>query len=65
MQSLPLISHDGTNLAARVFAPPGPAVGSVVIGGAMGVRQEYYAPFADWLSGQGWRVGTFDYRGSG
>ncbi len=65
MQALTLISHDGTNLAARVFEPPRPAVGSVVIGGAMGVRQEYYAPFADWLAGQGWRVVTFDYRGSG
>jgi predicted alpha/beta hydrolase len=36
-----------------------------VIGGAMGVRQDYYAPFAQWLAGQGWRVTTFDYRGSG
>ena len=31
----------------------------------MGVRQDYYAPFAQWLSGQGFRVTTFDYRGSG
>jgi len=29
------------------------------------VRQDYYAPFAAWLSGQGFRVTTFDYRGSG
>ncbi|MES2416072.1 MAG: alpha/beta fold hydrolase [Pseudomonadota bacterium] len=38
---------------------------SVVIGGAMGVRQDYYAAFAGWLAGQGFRVTTFDYRGSG
>ena len=38
---------------------------SVVIGGAMGVRQDYYAAFAQWLSTQGFRVTTFDYRGSG
>ncbi len=38
---------------------------SVVIGGAMGVRQDYYAAFAHWLSTQGFRVTTFDYRGSG
>ncbi len=38
---------------------------SVVIGGAMGVRQDYYAAFAGWLSKQGFRVTTFDYRGSG
>ncbi len=65
MQNLALVSHDGTKLAARVFEPPGAPKGSVVIGGAMGVRQEFYAPFADWLAGQGWRVTTFDYRGSG
>ena len=42
-----------------------PARASVVIGGAMGVRQDYCAPFAEWLAGQGFRVTTFDYRGSG
>ncbi|HYF42976.1 MAG TPA: alpha/beta fold hydrolase [Ramlibacter sp.] len=58
-------SIDGTKIAARVFDPPGEAQGSVVIGGAMGVRQDYYAAFAQWLALQGWRVTTFDYRGSG
>jgi len=48
-----------------VYEPDSPDRGSVVIGGAMGVRQDYYAPFAQWLAGQGWRVTTFDYRGSG
>jgi predicted alpha/beta hydrolase len=52
-------------IAARVFEPPAPARASVVIGGAMGVRQAFYAPFAQWLSTQGFRVTTFDYRGSG
>ena len=47
-----------------VYEPEQPARGSVVIGGAMGVRQDYYAPFAQWLAGQGWRVTTFDYRGT-
>jgi predicted alpha/beta hydrolase len=56
---------DGAKVAARLYAPDGPARGSVVIGGAMGVRQDFYAPFAQWLAGQGWRVATFDYRGSG
>ncbi|MEJ6021991.1 alpha/beta hydrolase family protein [Ramlibacter sp. PS4R-6] len=58
-------SKDGTKIAARVFETPGPARGSVVIGGAMGVRQDYYQPFAQWAAQQGWRVTTFDYRGSG
>lgn len=55
----------GAPLVACVYEPTGPAHGNVVIGGAMGVAQDFYAPFAQWLSGQGWRVTTFDYRGSG
>ncbi|MES2938763.1 MAG: alpha/beta fold hydrolase [Pseudomonadota bacterium] len=66
MKPLALHSADGTELAAHVFEPAqGTPVGSVVIGGAMGVRQLFYAPFAKWLAAQGWRVTTFDYRGSG
>lgn len=56
---------DGTRLQARSYEPAGLSQGSVVIGGAMGVRQDFYAAFAQWLAGQGWRVTTFDYRGSG
>lgn len=55
----------GPPLAACVYEPAVAARGNVVIGGAMGVVQDFYAPFAQWLSGQGWRVTTFDYRGSG
>ena len=51
--------------AVREFAPATAARGSVVLGGAMGVPQTYYAPFAQWLAAQGWRVTTFDYRGHG
>ncbi|MBI5279797.1 MAG: alpha/beta fold hydrolase [Burkholderiales bacterium] len=65
MRAETLTSADGTQLAARSYEPAQDARGSVVIGGAMGVRQEYYANFAEWLSREGWRVTTFDYRGSG
>ena len=34
----------------RVYDSSGPTRASVVIGGAMGVRQDYYTPFAEWLS---------------
>ena len=54
-----------TTVATCVFEPEGAARASVVIGGAMGVRQDYYASFAQWLAGQGFRVTTFDYRGQG
>lgn len=65
MEKVVLQASDGANIAGRVYHPEGPAQGSVVIGPAMGVRQEFYAPFAQWLAGQGWRVTTFDYRGAG
>lgn len=65
MDKVTLRASDGAELAARVYAPAGEARGAVVIGGAMGVRQDFYASFAAWLAGQGWRVTTFDYRGSG
>jgi predicted alpha/beta hydrolase len=65
MNSITLHAADGVPLAARVYEPEGHAQGNVVIGGAMGVRQDYYASFAAWLAAQGWRVTTFDYRGSG
>ena len=56
----------GAVIELRLFAPAaGAAVGAVLIGGAMGVRQSFYRPFAQWLSGLGYVVATFDYRGVG
>ena len=53
------------SLALRVYEPAGAARASVVIGGAMGVRQSFYEAFARWMAQQGFRVTTFDYRGHG
>jgi len=58
-------ADDGHKLGVRVFESKGQAQASVVIAAAMGVRQDFYAPFAQWLAAQGWRVFTFDYRGMG
>jgi len=65
MQQETLTTPDGAAIVLRTWEPAGERRGNVVIGGAMGVRQDYYAPFADWLAQQGWRVTTFDYRGHG
>ncbi|QKO22958.1 alpha/beta fold hydrolase [Rhodoferax sp. BAB1] len=62
-RSLPL--EGGGALALRVYEPSGEARATVVIGGAMGVPQDYYAPYASWLAAQGYRVWSFDYRGHG
>lgn len=66
MQSLSLKTSDGPTLGARLYEGGGAErQGAVLIGGAMGVRQDYYAPFAEWLATQGFDVMTFDYRGMG
>ncbi|HEX6704185.1 MAG TPA: alpha/beta fold hydrolase [Albitalea sp.] len=65
MQPCVLTSTGGAPVAARFHAPPGAVRGAVVIGGAMGVKQDYYAHFAQWLSEQGYLVASFDYRGMG
>jgi predicted alpha/beta hydrolase len=65
MQSLTLDSSDGATLAARFYPNGGAIRGAVLIGGAMGVKQDYYARFAQWLALQGFAVMSFDYRGMG
>lgn len=67
MQRESIVVDSATAIAARVYAPDEgqPAIASVVIGGAMGVKQGFYEPFARWLATQGYRVTTFDYRGHG
>jgi len=65
VETLQLTSADGAALAARLYRPGTAARGAVLIGGAMGVRQDYYAPFAAWLAQQGYATLSFDYRGCG
>ena len=65
MQAQQLMVDGDKRLALRRYSPQGTPRASIVIGGAMGVRQSFYEPFARWLCGQGLQVWTFDYRGSG
>jgi len=65
MQQSDLDSTDGVTIAARFYEPAAPIKAAVVIGGAMGVKQDYYAAFAQWLATQGYLVASFDYRGMG
>ena len=53
MKQETLTPPDGAAVVLRTWAPDEPVLGSVVIGGAMGVRQDFYAPFAQWLAGDG------------
>src|SRR3954467_5302113 len=65
MQPGQLQSTKRAATAARFYEPAGRPHAAVVIGGAMGVKQDYYAAFAQWLAGQGYLVAGFDYRGVG
>ncbi len=63
MQSITVATGDGLALGATVFGDAHAAAAGVLIVPAMGVEQNYYAPFAQWLAAQGFFVITFDYRG--
>jgi predicted alpha/beta hydrolase len=64
-------SHDtitmpgGTALVMRTFRTSELPKAAVIIPSAMGVAQQFYTQFAQWLAGQGYHVTTFDYRGIG
>ncbi len=63
MQRTPVIASDGFALLAHTFGDPRAARAGVLIVPAMGVEQQYYAAFAQWLAAQGYFVVTFDYPG--
>lgn len=78
-QSLPILSgavmadpvrfqtRDGVSLSG-LYYPPAPGVArrsAVLLCPATGIRQDFYAGFARWLSSQGRAALTFDYRGIG
>lgn len=65
MSTHPLAMQNGSALVLRLFEPASAPRAAVIIPSAMGVAQNYYARFAEWLSGQGFLVATFDYRGIG
>lgn len=65
MTALEVGTADGFTIHAREWRPAGPVGDVVVIAGAMGVKQDFYEPFAKWLAEQGMAAVTFDYRGMG
>ncbi|MCS7100226.1 MAG: alpha/beta fold hydrolase [Burkholderiaceae bacterium] len=62
---LTLTARDGFPLAATAFGDAQTARAGVLIVGAMGVEQRFYAAFAQWLAARGFFVLSFDYRGIG
>ena len=58
-------ARDGYRLAGTLYRPRNSNRRAVLVQAATGVRQEYYARFAEYLAGRGFTVLTFDYRGIG
>jgi predicted alpha/beta hydrolase len=65
MRHTTVAASDGTPLSTHTFGDADAARAGVLIVPAMGVEQQYYAPFAHWLAARGYFVVTFDYRGIG
>ncbi|MBE7417469.1 MAG: alpha/beta fold hydrolase [Ideonella sp.] len=66
MEAITFTADDGAvTLSGCHHAPAGQPKAAVLIAAAMGVTQDYYAAFAQWLAQQGYAALTFDYRGSG
>ena len=64
-QSFTFNAADGTPLAGALFEPTSQPRSAVLIAGALGVNQTFYAAFASWLAKRGHLVMTFDLRGMG
>lgn len=56
---------NGQPLASHWYRPEGSLRGAVLIAPAIGVKQRFYADFAEWLAAQGYMAVTFDYLGMG
>ncbi len=65
MKHTTVAAGDGYPLAAHTFGDSHAARAGVLIVPAMGVEQQYYSAFAQWLAARGYFVVTFDYRGIG
>lgn len=65
METVRFPATDGFELAGTLHGETTTAQGAVLIAPAMGVAQNYYTEFAQWLSRQGLLVLCFDYRGMG
>jgi predicted alpha/beta hydrolase len=65
MKHTTVAAGDGYPLSAHTFGDAHAARAGVLIVAAMGVEQQYYSAFAQWLAARGYFVVTFDYRGIG
>jgi predicted alpha/beta hydrolase len=60
-----VLADDGRELPLSVFEPVDKPIGVALVVPAMATPASYYEAFATWLSEQGFRAITFDYRDTG
>lgn len=65
IELIEVITNDGTRLVGRKYSPLGAVRAVALMPAAMGVKQQFYAPFAEFLCEHGFAVLSFDYRGMG
>jgi len=64
-RSISFSAQDDYSLAGNLYEPKLPNARTVIISGATGVLQGYYAGYAQYLCDAGFLVLTYDYRGIG
>ncbi|MCY1079108.1 alpha/beta hydrolase family protein [Archangium lansingense] len=64
-ERMTLLASDGYSLTAMRFGAGSALRGHIVVAGATGVPQTYYARFAGYAASRGFTTLTFDYRGIG
>lgn len=65
MKHTTVATGDGYPLSAHTYGDAQAAQAAVLVVPAMGVEQQYYGPFAQWLAARGYFAATFDCRGIG
>ena len=65
METISILTSDQTKLTAKKYTPTVAVKAVVLIPAAMGVKQQFYTPFAEFLCEHGMAVLSFDYRGMG
>lgn len=63
LRQVEFAARDGFRLGGILYRPAQPKGRAVVVNGAVGVRQQFYAAFAAFLEERGFTVLTYDYRG--
>jgi predicted alpha/beta hydrolase len=64
-ETIKISAADGFPISVTCFKPKRFNGRVVLINSATGVKKDYYAVFATWLSELGFSVYTYDYRGIG